>query len=390
MKNRNMARYLLSASLLSTALASSVQAAATRSTIDRPDDRSGNQIHVMYVVPSDGTDRSLDTTGTIATSVSAIERWFEDQSGGRQLRFDLHEGELDITFHRLGRTNAQIASFGPFVRDEIEKDLKQAGFNQAGKIYAVYYDGRSTFSCGGGFWPPTLPGNVVALYLKGEPPGAPACATNEFASSPFNPAYWEFAMLHEILHGLGVVARCAPHHTLEGHVSDDPRDLMYAGPQPWQPSLLDAGNDDYFQHEAAGCLDLEDSPFLVQSGAGPCIPSSTTLCIDNLPGDSRFQVDVAFRTGTGPGLGRPIPLQSLGVTRGGLFWFFSQDNPELLLKILDGCVLNGHFWIFYSAGTNVELTITVTDTATSRTKTYTNPLNTAAPPVQDTRALACN
>jgi len=48
-------------------------------------------------------------------------------------------------------------------------------------------------------------------------------------------------MLHEILHTLGVVATCAPNHTLSGHVSDDPRDLMYAGPLPWQPSSSTLG-----------------------------------------------------------------------------------------------------------------------------------------------------
>ncbi|MEA2600878.1 MAG: hypothetical protein QOF89_1870 [Acidobacteriota bacterium] len=241
-----------------------------RSTTDRTDDAGGNQVHLMYVLPSDGVDRALDTNGTIERSVSAFEQWFEGQSGGRRLRIDRYQGQADVTFFRLGRTDAQIASHGAFVRDEIEADLIRAGFNHPSKIYAVYYDGRSTFACGGSFWPPSFPGKVVALYLKGEPPGSTPCSSNVFAPSSAEPGYWELSMIHEIFHGLGAVAICAPHHTQAGHVSDDPRDLMYAGDQPWRPSILDINHDDYFGHSHPSCLDLEDSAFLEQAAVPPC------------------------------------------------------------------------------------------------------------------------
>lgn len=56
--------------------------------------------------------------------------------------------------------------------------------------------------------------------------------------------------MHEVLHALGFVPACAPHTTANGHVSDPPNDLMYAGNQPWDIAhmVLDAGQDDYFQH----------------------------------------------------------------------------------------------------------------------------------------------
>lgn len=123
-----------------------------------------------------------------------------------------------------------------------------------------------------------------------------------------------------------------------------------------------------------------------------CVPDTTTLCIDNLPGDGRFKIEVEFRTvqaGGVEGRGRAIPLSSLGVTSGGLFWFFSPDNPEMLIKIIDGCRVNGHFWVFYSTGTNVALTTVVTDTHTGRTFIDINPDLNAAPPLQDTRAFPC-
>jgi hypothetical protein len=120
------------------------------------------------------------------------------------------------------------------------------------------------------------------------------------------------------------------------------------------------------------------------------VPGSTTLCIDNQPGDKRFAVSVSFQSASQSGNGTAIPLTTLGVLEGGLFWFFSATNPEMLVKIIDGCTLNSSFWIFESATTNVGFTLVVTDTRTGHTKKYSNPQNKAAPPVQDTSALPCS
>ena len=72
----------------------------------------------------------------------------------------------------------------------------------------------------------------------------------------------------------------------------------------------------------------------------------------------------------------------------GLFWFFQPDNWEMTVKVLDGCGLNSHFWVFASATTDVEYTLRVTDTETGLTKEYTTPLGTAAPAITDTEAFA--
>lgn len=251
-------------------------ASSARSTADRADDFPGYQIHVMYVLPSDGTDTNLDTNGAIASSVAAAQKWFVAQTrGARRLRFDTSNGQLDISFLRLARTDAEIASSGAYVRDQIQSEINAAGFNHPEKIYAVYYGGSSTYACGGGAWPPTLAGNVVALYLRGRPPGARPCAGNGLATSADVPGYWEFSLIHEFLHTLGAVADCAPHHTRAGHVSDDPRDLMYAGDKPWRPSMLDVGNDDYFSHSTA-CLDVAKSVFIDPVSADAVAPPGWT------------------------------------------------------------------------------------------------------------------
>jgi hypothetical protein len=140
--------------------------ALPRSTTDRPDDGRGPQIHAVYVVPSDGADRALDTDGTVAASVANWQRWFVGQTLGGGLRLDTSGGEIDVTFHRLADTDAALAARGVFLRDAIERALRAAGLDDPDKIYAVYYDGSTTAACGGGAWPPTLPGNVGAVYMR--------------------------------------------------------------------------------------------------------------------------------------------------------------------------------------------------------------------------------
>ena len=238
-----------------------VARANTRSMTDRPDDISGAQIHPIYVLPHDGADVRLDTNGTIATSLAAIQHWLSSTISQR-LRLDTFQGSPDITFFRLALTDEQVAAMGPFVRDQIERELSQAGRVSVDKLYAVYYGGKSTVACGGAAWPPALRGVVAALYLHGEPPGARPCHTNPLGMSPTTMGYWEFSMLHELFHVLGAVPTDAPNHVLRGHVGDDPTDLMYAGPQPWDPQVIDVGRDDYYGHNNLTLLDLEDSPYL--------------------------------------------------------------------------------------------------------------------------------
>ncbi|MGH9442908.1 MAG: hypothetical protein ACRD16_11605 [Thermoanaerobaculia bacterium] len=144
-------------------------------------------------------------------------------------------------------------------------------------------------------------------------------------------------------------------------------------------------NDAIYTTTTPGNFTFTSSP----PPATACQANSTTLCIDDAPGDKRYSVQVAFATSQGGGSsgnGHAIPLSSLGVSRGGLFWFFSADNPELLIKILSTCSFSSAHWVFASAGTNVGLTITVTDTKTAFQRVYSNADLTPMEPIQDTSA----
>jgi hypothetical protein len=243
-----------------------------RSTTNRPDEQAGYQVQLVYALPSDGTDRAFDTNGQLAKSFAAVNQWLRAQTNGKGFRLDTFAGgNADVVFFRSERTDAKVQSYGAFIRDQLEYEMLAAGFDDPQKLYLVYYDGGSMHSCGGAAYPPMLPGQVGAMYLLGTPPNAAPCAANPLAPSVTQPGYFEFGGIHEVMHTIGFVATCAPNHTQQGHTSDSPNDLMYAGNQAWSPSILDVGRDDYFETGVAGCPDFASSAFLdpLPSGATP-------------------------------------------------------------------------------------------------------------------------
>ena len=125
---------------------------------------------------------------------------------------------------------------------------------------------------------------------------------------------------------------------------------------------------------------LRTSDFGLPAAQATCVASATTLCVNG----SRFQVTVNWRAANigASGAGQAVPLTS----DTGAFWFFSSGNLELVLKVVDGRAFNGKFWVFFGALSNVEYTITVTDTQTGAVKTYFNPQGRLAS-VADTAAF---
>jgi photosystem II stability/assembly factor-like uncharacterized protein len=97
-----------------------------------------------------------------------------------------------------------------------------------------------------------------------------------------------------------------------------------------------------------------------------CLPDPSTLCLNA----SRFRVRAAWRTpdgSAGDAHARPDTSDT------GAFWFFSANNIEVVVKVVDGRPANGKFWVFGAALTNVEYTLEITDTTTGTVWTHHNP-----------------
>jgi len=102
----------------------------------------------------------------------------------------------------------------------------------------------------------------------------------------------------------------------------------------------------------------------------PCTQDATTLCLNN----GRFKVQVNWAANNQSGSGTAVNMTN----DTGHFWFFNSANVELVVKALDGRPVNGKWWIFYGALSNVFYSMTVTDTQTGAVRTYINPPGTFA------------
>jgi hypothetical protein len=117
------------------------------------------------------------------------------------------------------------------------------------------------------------------------------------------------------------------------------------------------------------------------TSAEPCGFGEPGLCL----GSGRFRVQGHFVTSTavedGASAFRLTPDT-------GYFFFFDPANVEIVVKVLNGCGVNGRYWVFAGGLTDVRTELTVTDIALDVVKVYFNPQGTAFQPIQDTSAFA--
>ena len=54
-------------------------------------------------------------------------------------------------------------------------------------------------------------------------------------------------------------------------------------------------------------------------------------------------------------------LEPLEARLTGYFYFFNQTNVEMVLKVLNACGVNQHYWVFSAGLTNVDVTMNGAD-----------------------------
>ena len=118
--------------------------------------------------------------------------------------------------------------------------------------------------------------------------------------------------------------------------------------------------------------------------ADGCVPGDDMLCLR----DGRFAASASWRDYDGNrGSGQAVSLP--GNDGSGLFRFFGADNVELTLKLLDGCAVNGHWWVFLSSSSTVEYEVVVSDARSGTTRTYGNELGRRPSLVADVEGFEC-
>ena len=59
--------------------------------------------------------------------------------------------------------------------------------------------------------------------------------------------------------------------------------------------------------------------------------------------------------------------------KAGYFWFDFSPSVEVVVKVLDGRTIDGHYWIHWSALTDEAFSITVMDRLTMTPRIYEKP-----------------
>ncbi|HXO19725.1 MAG TPA: hypothetical protein VOA87_07340 [Thermoanaerobaculia bacterium] len=97
-----------------------------------------------------------------------------------------------------------------------------------------------------------------------------------------------------------------------------------------------------------------------------CVPSSIVACVQG----GRYSIQITF----------PSAAIATSSSESAVFWFYSPTNWEVVAKVLNGCAINNHFWVFSAGATSSAYTLIIKDYVTGRSAAY----NGAFCPITDT------
>lgn len=103
-----------------------------------------------------------------------------------------------------------------------------------------------------------------------------------------------------------------------------------------------------------------------------------------------FQVTAGYRIsgpGTAPTAASIVNTANVG---SGIFWFNNPNDWQIMVKVLDGCAINGQWWVFSAATTNLFYELSVVQVLDGQPKLYFNYPGPPAPAVTDTAAFPCS
>jgi concanavalin A-like lectin/glucanase superfamily protein len=124
-------------------------------------------------------------------------------------------------------------------------------------------------------------------------------------------------------------------------------------------------------------------PFLTFPVTLSCGSSTSTFACLN----THLSVTVRYRNPV-TGVMQDAQVASCPNPNSAVFWFFSSNAWEVLVKTIDGCAFNDRFWVFSAAATNLFYRLNVSDVRGGANKIYFNYPGSASPAVLDPAAFA--
>jgi ELWxxDGT repeat protein len=159
------------------------------------------------------------------------------------------------------------------------------------------------------------------------------------------------------------------------------REYSHPGFAPAAPAL----DSDAFATCGAPAPPGAYSAVLPPAGTAPrCGDEVAAFCFGP---NGRFRARAVWQTPAAGGAANPAPF---GSHDSGIFTYFSPSNWELMVKVLDGCAINGYHWVFVAGTTDVGWNLEIEDRVEGQVRSYGNVAGNARPAVADSSAFACN
>ena len=275
---------------------------STRAIVDQPDDFSGFQIHLVYVVPKGQADLKWDINGKINSQLDDAQTFLK-QKIDRKLLFDTYQGRYDITFMQSkytldeltiadGQSETSTVTMNSLIK-MISKEYAETLPPQANPktVYFQFSLDLSKDICGFSGTPSSR-----AMGFGGE------VCTNPSWEDVFLKTYGinslSKTLVHELTHSFGVAHTCV-----------DKTDLMIGNPQcPYsrttQKVTIDSSGANYYGGNGSG-IDISQIPVwqggLGNSANAVLIESSTVA--PSVTRNGKFQAYYAIPGQVSPPIG---------------------------------------------------------------------------------------